>query len=349
MFGSPLSPEHWEQLGANCFWPDIPAPDLGELARTYVELSELHHAHPESTGARVLGTADSDIHQAVRWLVFARRTYRILVSLRPFSRPTPVVVDHGAGLAPGLHAFAYSGSTLHALEHQPGYEAPRKKLLSLRGLEATSATPPAPASDQTHIFAFSLAEISGRAGVQAWKRIEPLVAAGAQVILLEAGDGHHAEFLRLLRDAATEAGFAPTYPCPDGVRSCPMGERPRDWCHFTQRHQPGPLETRLVMAARRNPHHHHFSAVLFNGPEKTSGVLLGHRSPGKSKHVAQMCGTAGLNGLTALRRHRAAFDALQSLPAGSAVEIEASASLRGDGFRIEDTDQMSVVAMPLVD
>ena len=348
------APEAWERAALDAV--AIAPPPIEQLALAYRRLSAHHHAHPNATGRIQPLVPDDAATQLIRLLVFARRTYVIVRYLAPLLPQAGALTEHGAGYAPALLALAQDDRQTAAIELFPGYEDVRAQLFAAAGLPAPTPRPPSSTSEPPadgdpalQIYPFSLSEIARRDPHAGGALIARHLEVGDAVLVLEAGDRHHARCLQAVRDHLAEHRHFPRHPCrPQGP--CPKSADPKDWCHFTLLHAPGDLERRLLTKADRDPDRVHFSFVLY-GPSDPAPApalppapeLLTVLRPverGKNRHVVETCGPRGLERWVALKRHRALFEATRDLPPVTVIGRPSRAEPKGDGYRLDPEEPL---------
>jgi ribosomal protein RSM22 (predicted rRNA methylase) len=167
--------------------------------------------------------------------------------------------------------------------------------------------------------------------------------------VLEPGSRPASRRLQAIRDQlAASAKAAVIAPC--AAPRCPRLADPRDWCHFTWRLGLGPIGQAIANAAHRRWQEVHASWLVLSGTVERPALirparLLELRAADKAKAVARVCTDTGELALTALRRHREAYEKLTTTAPGALVDLGGSElELHGDGLRMVTPNALRVLA-----
>lgn len=321
--------------------------DLDRLARAYRWLSErlnLGAAEPSAlAGSEVV--PDQDV-ATVFGLVYGARTFHVAHRLLArYPPPSGAIAEVGAGWGPfGLVASLMTGrpatlvdvsraalgraGRLFEVAGAPGPTLVAGSATELKGTFGTIAAP------------YCVGEMAAPGeAVRGWMGH---LAEEGRLYILEPGTRRTALPLQRLRDAPP-AGASVIAPCT-GAPACPLLARPNDWCHFTWRGAHGPLARAVAEKAKRRWQEQHLSfLILGRSPARRRALrLLDIRPHGKSKLTARACGPEGVVTLTALRRSRAAYDALRELESGALIDVQ-GAEAKGDGLRLDAASQIQVL------
>lgn len=317
------------------------------LARAYVWLSDrLNRGTMEPSALAESDVVEADDVAAVFGLVYGARSFHVAHRLLAHYPPPPgPIVEVGAGWGPFAlvaslmtrrratlvdvsEAALRRASRLFAAAGAPAPELVTGSATELFGSFGTIAAP------------FSLGEMeSPEKQVARWSA--QLTHQG-HLYILEPGTRRSALPLQAIRDAPPRNAHV-IAPCT-GAPTCPMLERPNDWCHFTWRGAQGPLARAVAEKARRRWQEQHVSFLILGraGAPTEALRLLDLRPHGRAKLTARACGPEGLVTLTALRRHRNAYDVLQKLEPGALISVEGAES-KGDGLRIGSTSSVRII------
>lgn len=319
-----------------------------QLSKAYAALSRHHHTAQGATGTPELAGIEPDALLLTRLLIYARRTYTAVSHLLPnMGASYDLAIEHGAALAPGLLALGQPDIPATAIELYESYEEPRARLFRKANLPPpeprTSYTPlPSTPHSTLHLFTHSLYEISkGDAAAAVQHLLHLLNDNASSVLVLEPGDSKHATFLRAVRD---HRNIMPAVRAPClGPVICPMGSRPKDWCHFTLRNRPSRLEEQVIAKAGRDSHRLHFSFLYLHRtpipgprpdkPNQRMRILAVHPE-GRAKLRVLTCGPSDLTELRVLRRDREAYDKTSALTPSAIISINPELPIKGDGIRV---------------
>lgn len=317
---------------------------LDEFTATYLAISNLHIENPNgTTGA--LHHIPTTTELVLRSRIFARRTFAALRELPIPPIGARRVIEHGAGLAPGLLS-ASNPEELVAIEAVRGYEATREVIFSTAQLPIPrTQLPEADGTPETHLFTYSLYEIARGDPCLALEHLRALSHRAQRILILEPGDHTHSKFLQSLRDAWTADTSVPlriSSPCPARTSKCPLPHR--DWCHFSYDYDPGEFARRILHRIGRRGHRLHVSYLDLelnpaSSPPHTRTLAVFHE--GRAKARATVCTEEGLHQLIALKRHRPAYERLLRLRPGTPLQLDIHTLTRkGDGLRIEDPSHL---------
>lgn len=250
--------------------------------------------------------------------------------------PRGTVVDVGCGSGAAALLLAEAGAA-----RVVGVEVSERALAVARALvgdklravcapvERAPATPDATLVSSS----FAFGELAGDA-LAALSSLTRLGGAASEALIVDAGDHPHARRLQALREALREALRAATpgsrrvlAPCPHDD-ACPALLRERDWCHTRA---PKALTPRLAAFARavgRDDDEMAYSFLALSSerparaPERRGVLAIGESHKEKGRARLPVCGPGGLRFVQALKRDRAAFDALLEVPRGARLQDE---------------------------
>jgi hypothetical protein len=173
-----------------------------------------------------------------------------------------------------------------------------------------------------------------------------LAPASERLFLVDAGDRRRARRLQELRAIALERGWHVRAPCPH-EGPCPALERRRDWCHLRAQRRLGDRLARFAEAVGRDPLALSFSFVdLVKAEverEDRQVLVIGEARREKGRVRLPVCGAGGLRFLQALKRDRAAHDALLTLERGEVLR-DAGWQRRADTAHVDDASSLHEAA-----
>jgi ribosomal protein RSM22 (predicted rRNA methylase) len=268
------------------------------------------------------------------------------------------VVDVGAGSGASAHAWLAAGARRVTLLEQ----SDRALALASELLRASypdrrvdvvkaSAHRTVPVRDATHLgAAFVVGEwgdddATAEALQASFARIAP---AARTFVVVDAGDHARARRLQTLRDAlVADDGLTVHGPCPHRD-PCPALARARDWCHDrVEKTLPDELAT-FARAVGRDDAQMALSWLAWSrGGVRDHAddgvVVIGAPQKDKGRVRVPVCGPQGLRFVQALKRHRSAFDAVNTLPRGARLAVPAH---DGDTAHVDDDGARALATPP---
>lgn len=199
----------------------------------------------------------------------------------------------------------------------------------------------------TLVLAYSMNELFGRSQQldRAARQLARWLEMAGQVVIVDPGDARSAGFLMALRDRLQAQGFSVQAPCL-AAGPCPLGGQDKQWCHFTWRLPLGPLGRRVADRAGRKWQGVHFSWITVSkaplAPAPQLGRLLERRPLGRPKLQLRLCTEDGLIQLTVQRKRKPAFAHAEALRPGQLLRWSTDMELRGDGYRLDQPEQLSL-------
>lgn len=337
-------------------------PGFADDARLHEEARALSHAYTTGEGAPHSGDAAASLAYLAH---FGPRAIAAVGHALSFTRPQrgARAIDIGAGSGASALVLAMHGCT-----HLVLVDASAKALATARRLlDGTGAVVDVHARDargfvdkkaQLVLSAFAFGEIGGQP-LEALRSLAASAPNARALVVVDAGDRVRARRLQTARDAlvleAGESGSMATQlhlraPCAH-LEPCPALVRERDWCHA--RIDKGLDVTgtdklaRFARAVGRDDERMSASfLVLDDGPPITADgarlVVIGDALKEKGRARLPVCGPAGLRYVQALKRDRAAFDALLAVPRGAYLPLDVAREVREGTAHIEDGDVASL-------
>lgn len=327
---------------------DVP---VARWAEVYAETSRgLTSDRADALGEAASGLWGGADHRAVAAIVFGQRTLlTVLPILRAYPLPAGPVCDLGSGSGAAALAATICGATDVTLVDL-GADALTlaRALLGRLGVDATVHT----ADLVGHrpwggsvLAAHSLNELDRED--DASRLVGDWLRGGVErVVLVEPGTHEGGRRIQRVREAVRR-GCSVLAPCTHDS-TCPLGGRPRDWCHFEQRAGLGPLATELLRRTGRRFDRTAFSWLVVDAqPASARGEsearLLSVRGVGKGKCGATACAATGIRTLTELTR-RGTATVLGRLESANVVRlIDEHLAARGDGDRVLAPEAVKLV------
>ncbi|MCC7071062.1 MAG: methyltransferase domain-containing protein [Deltaproteobacteria bacterium] len=238
-----------------------------------------------------------------------------------------VVVDAGCGSGAAALLLVEAGAArVIGVDRSERALAMARALVgdALRAVCAPVESAPACREATLVASSFAFGELAGSAEL-ALAALERLGGEHSALAIVDAGDRAHARRLQQAREAVR---LAPTdrrhllAPCPHDD-ACPALARERDWCHARVAKALSPRLAAFARAVGRDEVHMASSYLVLAPPGATTredggGILVigeAHKEKGRAR--LSVCGPGGLRFLQALKRERAAFDALLAVPRGA--------------------------------
>lgn len=250
--------------------------------------------------------------------------------------PHGVVVDAGCGSGAAALLLVEAGATrVVAVDRSARALSLARALVGdpLRAVCAPLEDAPATPEATLVASAFTFGELASTP-VDALAALARLGGTHSALVVVDAGDRAHARRLQEAR-----AGLLPwapgaravLAPCPHDD-ACPALARERDWCHGRV---PKALTSRLAAFAQavgRDDAHMASSMLVLSPtratpPAERNGVLVigeAHKEKGRAR--LPVCGPGGLRFVQALKRDRAAYEALLAVPRGARLAPELAAT-----------------------
>lgn len=238
------------------------------------------------------------------------------------STPVPAeCVDAGAGSGASALALAFAGARRVTLVER---SAP-SLAWAQRLLQDVCAVRPiqkhveeAEARDAELVLSsFSFGELAGTPR-EAFAQLARLAPRARTTVIVDAGDRARARRVQQLRDTLVLEGRGIVAPCPHRD-PCPALVRERDWCHDRWPKDLPPRLAQFALAVGRDADWMS-AAWLVVGDAPTlppSLLVIGEAHKEKGRARIPICGPSGLRFLQALKRDRAAHDAVLALPRGA--------------------------------
>jgi SAM-dependent methyltransferase len=167
-------------------------------------------------------------------------------------------------------------------------------------------------------------ELAAAAAVRAW--LARLAPQAKTAVFVDAGDHPRARRLQTLRDAWIADDDVTVFgPCPHRD-PCPALVRSRDWCHdVVDKRLPAQLAAFARAVGRDDAAMSLSWLSLARGLPRVASadavVVIGEPQKDKGRVRLPVCGPGGLRFVQALKRHRAAFDAVSSTPRGTRLPV----------------------------
>jgi ribosomal protein RSM22 (predicted rRNA methylase) len=250
-------------------------------------------------------------------------------------------VDVGAGSGASALALLSAGVQRVTLIERDGASLEMAKaLLAPFGSRARfvageiDRAPPTDADALVSAFSFGEIAAEPRPAFDSLMRLAPKADT---VVLVDAGDHARARRLQTLRDALVLEGRAIAGPCAH-TDPCPALVRERDWCHDRiDKHLSVKLARFSELVGRDSAHMSLSWLVVGERTHKDAIIVIGEPFKEKGRVRAPVCGPSGVRFVQALKRHRAAHDALLDMPRGTRLPVALAGTSAGtDTVHVDD-------------
>jgi hypothetical protein len=326
---------------------------LERTHRGYADDKRLHDEARTLSHAYTMGaTFSNDAASTIAYLAhFGPRAIAAVSHALTFTNARDNVVDIGAGSGASTLAVVMAGAKSVTL-----VDASAKSLaMAQRLLEGTGARVRGHARDaigfvdknaQLLLSAFAFGELPGEPA-EAFASLAKCAPSARSIVLVDAGDRLRSRRLQSARDAIASGALALGAlnirgPCAH-LEPCPALVREKDWCHARIDKALDVAGTerlaRFARAVGRDDERMSASfLVLDDRPalEEPALVVIGDPLKEKGRARLPVCGPGGVRFLQALKRDRAAFDALLDVPRGARLPTSAASDVREGTGHIVD-------------
>ncbi len=266
------------------------------------------------------------------------------------------VVDVGAGSGASALAWQQAGARQVVLVERSGAALDIANKLLGSGNGRSFTTRKALATDISPIVEASIVAASFTIGewrddVDIRAVLQRIAPRARDVVVVDAGDHARSRRLQALRDSlvgappqdgapAVAGGSAVVVYGPCGHRdACPALVRARDWCHDRVEKRLPPALARFAQNVGRDDRWMSLSWLAWgNDPgvpvAKDAVVVIGEGIKDKGRARLPVCGPGGLRFVQALKRDRAAHDAVLELARGARLAVPPEGT--GDIWHVSD-------------